>query len=129
MMQNKMCACGAPMCSCCGGCHRCGGQASMAQHGSCSSESCGSSMANDHNCSSTEHMAKKWEMAYKEAVFQTYVETLKSKIQKTWGKKLDRSADAVVAAMECYWKTKMHNMCAGVDLHEKLMKIMTENVK
>jgi hypothetical protein len=57
------------------------------------------------------------------------VDILKQKIQKAWGAKLDKSADAVLEAMEAQWNAALTQGKAEIDLKEKLTRIITEAKK
>lgn len=72
-----------------------------------------------------EKATEMWSCAFCEAKRQVAVEILKAKIQKAWGPKLAKTADAVLAAKEAEWKAMLARGKAKMDLKEQMLKIMT----
>ncbi len=67
-----------------------------------------------------------WKSAFCQAMKEAHVEVLKQKIQKAWGDKLDKQADAVVEAMGIQWQSWISAGKAKLDLKDKIAKIMAE---
>ncbi len=64
-----------------------------------------------------------WTGAFFQAMKQTQVEILKAKIQKAWGSKMDKAADAVLEAMETQWQSMLAQGKAKGTLREKLRSL------
>ncbi|MBI4340718.1 MAG: hypothetical protein HY598_00380 [Candidatus Omnitrophica bacterium] len=54
------------------------------------------------------------------------VDILKAKIQKAWGQKMDKAADAVLDAMGVQWQSMLAQAKAKGDLQEKLRALWSE---
>ena len=78
------------------------------------------------DCCPIEQATNLWKSAFFQAMKEVHVDILKAKIQKAWGPKLEKSADAVLEAMETQWKSSLTKGKAQHDLKEKLKNIMTE---
>ena len=68
-----------------------------------------------------------WTGAFFQAMKQVKVDILKAKIQKAWGAKLDKSADAVLEAMGAHWQAMLAQGKAKETLRERLNAIMQES--
>ena len=89
----------------------------------CQGESCKSKC--DCGCP-IEKATEMWSCAFCEAKRQVAVEILKAKIQKAWGSKLGKTADAVLAAKEAEWKAMLAKGKAKMDLRDQMLKILAE---
>ena len=78
------------------------------------------------SCCPIQKATEMWTCAFFEAKKQVCVEILKTKIQKAWGSKLDKTADAVLNAMEAEWKAMLAKGKAKMDLKDQMLKVMTE---
>ncbi len=67
-----------------------------------------------------------WKCAFKEALKAQMIETLRPKIQKMMGPKLDKSADAVLEAMSVKFQAMSSISEAKHSLKEKFQSIMAE---
>ena len=65
-----------------------------------------------------------WKCAFHDALHQVMVDTIKVKIQKSFGPKMDKAADAVMVAMEAKWMAKMTESKAKMELMEKIKEEM-----
>jgi hypothetical protein len=65
-----------------------------------------------------------WKGAFNIALKQVMVDILKAKIQKSYGAKFDKAADAVMGAMETKWQAKMMMAKSKSELMEKLKEEM-----
>ena len=94
--------------------------------GSCqtNASSCGPKPEGD--CCPVTMATDLWTCAFHQALKEAHVEVLKNKILKAWGSKMDKTADAVLEAMETCWKSSLAKGKAQYDLKDKLAKIMTE---
>ncbi len=100
----------------------------------CSADDSKTCCENDQECCSApseeccpiEQATAMWQSAFFQAMKEVHVGILKVKIQKAWGPKLEKSADAVLEAMETQWKSSLIKGKAQHELKEKLAKIMTE---
>ena len=70
-----------------------------------------------------------WTGAFHQAMKEAHVEVLKAKIHKAWGAKMDKTADAVLEAMEVKWSAMLAQGKAKMDLKEKIAKAMMEGKK
>jgi hypothetical protein len=67
--------------------------------------------------------AAMWQGAFFQALRETHVEALKSRLQKAWGPQIDKAADAVLEAMGAKWESMLAQSKAKADLHTKLSAI------
>ena len=91
---------------------------------SCGSDGCG--------CCSGDPMesaAKMWTCSFFEAMKQAQVELLKSKIQKAWGDKMGKAADAVVESMGVQWQAMLSQAQAKADVETRLRQLWSEGRK
>ncbi len=70
-----------------------------------------------------------WAGAFFQAMKQAQVELLKGKIQKAWGAKMDKAADAVIDAMGTHWQSSIAQAKAKADFKEKLRGLWQEGGK
>ena len=70
-----------------------------------------------------------WTCAFHQAIKEAHVEVLKAKIHKAWGSKMDKTADAVIAAMEAQWGSMLAAGKAKKELKENIAKAMMEGKK
>lgn len=67
-----------------------------------------------------------WAEAFHQAKKAAMADILKAKIQKAWGAKMDKIADAVIAAMEIKKESIMAIGKAKCDFRTKLQDILTK---
>ncbi len=70
-----------------------------------------------------------WTGSFFQALKQAQVELLKTKIQKAWGAKMDKAADAVLEAMGVQWQSILAQSKAKADLQERLQRLWQEGGK
>ncbi len=70
-----------------------------------------------------------WSGAFIQAMKQVHVDLLKAKIQKAWGSKLDKAADAVLEAMGAQWESMLAQAKAKQELRGKLAALWQEGRK
>ncbi len=70
-----------------------------------------------------------WTQAFFHAMKAAHVEILKTKIQKAWGSKMEKAADAVLEAMGVKWQSMQAEAKAQGDLQAKLQAIWREGQK
>jgi len=68
-----------------------------------------------------------WECSFHQAIKSVKVDILKAKIQKSWGAKLDKEANAVLEVMEAKWASMQALGQAKEQLREKFQQICKEN--
>ena len=92
-----------------------------------SSGACSSSGASKCPCGSStcggdplECAASMWGCSFFTAMKELQVELLKAKIQKAWGAKMDKAADAVVEAMGVQWQSMLAQSKAKTQFRERL---------
>ena len=73
-----------------------------------------------------EKATEMWSCAFCEAKRQVAIEILKVKIQKAWGPKMEKTAEAVLAAKEVEWKGMLAKVKAKMDLRDHMLKVMAE---
>ena len=61
-----------------------------------------------------------WACSFFQAMKAAQVDTLKAKIQKAWGPKMEKAADAVLEAMGVKWQSMLAEAKAKEDLRTKL---------
>ena len=66
-----------------------------------------------------------WLCAFHQAMKEVQVDIMKSKIKNAMGASFEKSADAVMEAMDLKWKASMSKEKAKSDLKTKLAQIMT----
>ena len=99
------------------------------QSGSCETQQEGSHSAQSSSCCPIEKVTEMWGCAFHQAMKETHVDILKAKINKAWGPKMDKMADAVLEAMGVQWESMLAQGKAKGDLKEKIARIMTEGKK
>ena len=99
------------------------------QSGSCETHQEEGCPTESSSCCPIEKMTDLWSCAFKQALKEAHVDILKAKIQKAWGPKMDKMADAVLEAMEVQWHSVLAQGKAKIDLKDKISKIMTEGKK
>ena len=57
---------------------------------------------------------------------QAQADLLKAKIQKAWGSKMDKAADAVIEAMGVQWQSMLAQAGAKAELKDKLAALWQE---
>ena len=67
-----------------------------------------------------------WSCAFFTAMKQVQVEILKQKIQKAWGPKMDKAADAVLEAMGVQWQSMLAQAGAKAQLRQRLSSLWQE---
>ena len=67
-----------------------------------------------------------WSGSFFQAMRAAQVELLKSKIQKAWGQKMDKAADAVLEAMGVQWESMLAQAGARAALRERLAGLWKE---
>ena len=63
------------------------------------------------------------------AMKQVHVDVLKAKIQKAWGAKMEKAADAVLEAMGVQWQSMLAQSSAKAELRERLHGLWQEGKK
>ena len=71
----------------------------------------------------------KWSSAFCEAMHEVHVELLKERIQKAWGAKMGKAADAVIDAMGTQWQSMLAQGQAKAELKEQLRRLWQEGKK
>ena len=61
-----------------------------------------------------------WGCSFMQAMKEVQVELLKGKIQKAWGAKMDKAADAAVEAMGAQWQAMLSQAGAKAQFRQKL---------
>jgi hypothetical protein len=61
-----------------------------------------------------------WTGSFFQAMKELQVELLKSRMQKAWGAKMEKAADATVEAMSAQWQAMVQQSGAQAALREKL---------
>ena len=67
-----------------------------------------------------------WKGSFFEAMKEVQTEILKAKIQKAWGPKMEKAADAVLEAMGTKWQSMLAESQAKTTLRSKLQSIFQE---
>lgn len=70
-----------------------------------------------------------WTAAFFQAMKAAQVDLLKSKIQKAWGPKMEKAADAVLEAMGVHWQSMLAQAKAKEDVRGLLRKLWQEGSK
>jgi hypothetical protein len=74
-------------------------------------------------CCPVETSAKMGNKAFFEAMHQVQVESLKERIKKAWGEKIDQKSDALVKALGTHWHSMLEQAKAQKELREEIQKI------
>ena len=95
--------------------------------------SCGSSGANKCPCGSSacsgdplDCASSMWGCSFFTAMKELQVEILKAKIQKAWGAKMEKAADAVLEAMGVQWQSMLAQSKAKAQFRERLAGLWQE---
>lgn len=67
-----------------------------------------------------------WSCSFFQALKETQVEILKGKIQKAWGPKMDKAAEAVLEAMGTQWQSMLAQAQAKTELRDRLKALWKE---
>ena len=70
-----------------------------------------------------------WSGAFFQALKETQVEILKAKIQKAWGARMDKAADAVLETMEAQWQGMLAQARSKSDLRARLQALWQQGKK
>ena len=70
-----------------------------------------------------------WASSFFQAMKEAQVELLKAKIQKAWGQKMDKAADAVIEAMGVQWQSMLAQAKAKADFRQRLAGLWQEGQK
>ena len=70
-----------------------------------------------------------WSCAFFQAMKAVQVDLLKAKIQKAWGAKMDKAADAVLEAMGVQWQAMLAQTKAKAQLRARLSELWQEGQK
>jgi hypothetical protein len=108
-MENK-CSSGGESC--------CSGEHASAGHGECETKKT--------DCCAVSQAVDMWACAGHQAWKEVHVDLLKSKILKTWGPQMEKTADAVIEAMGIEWQAMMARGKAKSDLKGKIASIFAE---
>ena len=116
-----------------GACETSGGSCETQEtaQGCCSTSGGGSCGCGSQGCGGDpiEKAAAMWSCAFFEAMKQVHVDLLKSKIQKAWGSKMEKAADAVVEAMGVHWQSMLAQANAKAELRARLQNLWQEGRK
>ena len=78
------------------------------------------------DCCPIEQAANIWKSAFFQAMKEVHVDILKAKIQKAWGTKMDKAADAVLEAMGVQWQSMLAQAKAKAQFRERLAGLWQE---
>ena len=70
-----------------------------------------------------------WSCAFFAAMKQVQADLLAAKIQKAWGAKMEKAADAVIEAMGVQWQSMLAQANAKAELRERLQSLWQEGKK
>ena len=70
-----------------------------------------------------------WSGSFFRAMKEVQVDLLKAKIQKAWGSKMDKVADAVLEAMGTHWQSMLAQAQAKEQLRARVAQIWEEGRK
>ncbi len=115
----------------------CEGESCETSKTSCSSESCCESSGCEEKCgcgtacggdplACAEGM---WKSAFFPALRAAQIETLKGKIQKAWGPRLDKAADIILEAFGAKWQEMLAEAETKNEVREKLRALYRESRK
>jgi hypothetical protein len=77
-------------------------------------------------CCPVEKATDLWNRAFFVAMKEAQVDILKEKIRASWGGKLEKEADAVLASMAAHWQSMLAQAKARHDLQESLKHSLFE---
>lgn len=97
----------------------------------CGSETRGGCPCGTSGCSGdpVDCAAGMWTCSFFQAMKDVQVDLLKAKIQKAWGAKMDKAADAVLEAMGVQWQSMLAKAQAQAEVRERLRSLWTEGSK
>jgi hypothetical protein len=75
-------------------------------------------------CCPAEMSAKMGTKAFTQAMMEVQVDSIKEKIRKTFGEKIDKKSDAIVKAMGTHWQAMIDQATAQKVLREEMAKIL-----
>ena len=101
----------------------CGDERCESSSGCC--KACGTSCGGDPMACAT----AMWGQSFFQAMKAVQVDMLKAKIQKAWGAKMEKAADAVLEAMGVHWQSMLAQAKAKVALKERLSSLWQEGQK
>ena len=102
------------------------------ESGACGAERCDSSSRCCKGCGSQcggdpiACATAMWSGSFFQAMKAAQVDLLKAKIQKAWGVKMDKAADAVLEAMGVHWQSMLAQTNAKAKLQERLAGLWQE---
>ncbi len=109
---------------------------SSCDEGSCKTgSSCGSGCDGEESCEAcgtscggdpTECGSAMWHRAFFEAMRELQVETIKAKLQKAWGAKMEKAADIIIEAAGTKWQSMLAQAKAKEQVREKLRQLWQE---
>jgi len=70
-----------------------------------------------------------WSCSFFRAMKEAQVDVLKAKIQKAWGAKMEKAADAILEAMGVQWQSMLAQAGAKANLRERLQGLWQEGQK
>ena len=105
--------------------------------GSCGESSCDTSSCGREQCACGTDCGgdpvtcatAMWSSSFMQAMKAVQVELLKAKIQKAWGAKMDKAADAVIEAMGAQWQSMLAQAKAKADLGGTLQRLWYDTKK
>lgn len=99
--------------------------------GSCGPETRGGCPCGTSGCSGDpiDCATGMWSGAFFQAMKEVQVDLLKAKIQKAWGAKMDKAADAVLDAMGVQWRSMLAQADAKAALRARLSGLWQEGQK
>ena len=114
-----------------GACETSGSCETVGSVGSCGPESRGGCPCGTPSCSGDpiDCATGMWTGSFFQALKATQMELLKAKIQKAWGAKMEKAADAVLEAMGVQWQSALTQAGAKAQLQERLAAIWRESQK
>ena len=110
----------------------CSKESCEAESGSCSEAGCESSGRSCKACGTqcggdpVACAMGMWTCAFFQAMKAAQVDILRSKIQKAWGQKMEKAADAVMEAMGVQWQSMLAQAGAKAQLRERLGALWKE---
>jgi len=99
---------------------------SKPEYGSCSTSACQCPCGTDCGGDPVACAMGMWTGSFFQAMRAAQVDILKAKIQKAWGPKMDKAADAVLEAMGVKWQSMLAEAKAKGDLRAKLQSLWQE---
>ncbi len=70
-----------------------------------------------------EMSAKMGTKAFSQAMMEVQVDSIKEKIKKSFGEKIDKKSEAIVKAMGTHWQTMLDQATAHKVLREEIAKV------